>query len=246
IRLTSCGIAGVALNQLFFYKGLSISAPINASLIMATIPIFVLIFSAVLLHSFPTWKQSLGVMISASGAYYLIIYSGGGLKTNYLNGDVLILFNCFSYAIYMVIVKPLLEKFHPLFITKWMFAVGAIVVLPFTYNNVWQTDWIAISKDGWLAYSYIILFATLFNYYFTNATMKWLSPVTIGAYGYLQPFFATLFAVILRTDAISTEKIIAGGVIFSGILLTSQLFNKNNDPLSIASDSKKATDKSSK
>lgn len=225
IRLGICGIMGVALNQLTLYKGLSITTPINAALIVATIPVFVLILSALFLRNIPTWKQAIGVMISASGAYYLIMYASGGLEIKNLTGDVLILLNCISYAIYMVLVKPLLEKYPPLFLTKWMFAIAAIGVLPFTYEDTFQTDWLHISGEGWLAYLYIILFATLFNYYFTTAALQWLSPVTTGAYGYLQPFLATLFAVTLGLDVVSPEKIIAGIVIFFGILLTSRLFN---------------------
>lgn len=226
IRLIVCGALGVAINQLTLYKGLSITTPINAALIVATIPIFVLVFSALFLRSIPTWKQSLGVMISASGAYYLIMYTGGGMKIKDLTGDVLILLNCISYAVYMVLVKPLLEKYPPLFLTKWMFAVAAVVVLPFTYQEAIQTNWTAVSSEGWMAYLYIILFATLFNYYFTTASLHWLSPVTTGAYGYLQPFLATLFAVSLGLDFLSPEKIIAGVIIVFGILLTSRLFNK--------------------
>lgn len=226
IRLVVCGALGVAFNQLTLYKGLSITTPINAALIVATIPIFVLVFSALFLRTIPTWKQSLGVMISASGAYYLIMYTGGGIKIKDLTGDVLILLNCISYAIYMVLVKPLLEKYPPLFLTKWMFAIAAVVVLPFTYQDALETNWLAVSAEGWLAYLYIILFATLFNYYFTTASLQWLSPVTTGAYGYLQPFLASLFAVSLGLDFLSPEKIIAGVVIIAGILLTSRLFNK--------------------
>jgi drug/metabolite transporter (DMT)-like permease len=226
IRLFFCGLVGVALNQLTFYKGLSISTPINAAIIVATIPIFILIISALFLRNIPTWKQSLGVVVSASGAYYLITYSSGGIASINQEGDLLILANCVSYAIYMVIVKPLLERYHPLFVTKWMFAVAAVVVFPFTYADTMATPWLEISAKGWWAYLYIILFATIFNYYFTTATLKWLSPITTGAYGYMQPFLTTLFAVFIGFDVLSMEKMIAGAVIFFGILLTSRLFNK--------------------
>ncbi len=226
LRLISCGIVGVALNQLTLYKGLSITTPINAALIVATIPVFVLILSALFLRHIPNWKQSLGVLISASGAYYLIMYTGGGMEIKNLTGDLLILLNCISYAIYLVLVKPLLEKYHPLFLTKWMFAVAAVVVFPFTYQDTFQTDWLNVSAEGWMAYLYIILFATLFNYYFTTASLQWLSAITTGTYGYLQPFLATLFAVALGLDYLSPEKISAGLTIVFGILLTSKLFNK--------------------
>lgn len=225
LRLLMCGLVGVALNQLTFYKGLSISQPINAALIVATIPIFVLILSALFLHQMPTWKQSLGVVISASGAYYLIMYSGGNMQLHNTWGDFLILVNCVSYAIYMVAVKPLLEKYHPLFVTKWMFATAALIVFPFTISDTINTNWAEVSSTGWLSYSYIIIFATLFNYYFTTATLKWLSPVTTGTYGYLQPFLATVFAVFIGLDTLTFEKMMAGIVIFFGILLTSRLFN---------------------
>jgi drug/metabolite transporter (DMT)-like permease len=225
IRLFLCGLFGVALNQLFLYKGLSMTSAINASLIMAIIPVLILILSALFLQNSPSWKQYLGVAISAVGAYYLIAHAhktGGNSSTE---GDLLIFLNASSYAVFMVIAKPVLKKYHALFVTKWMFAVAALVVLPFTVVDTCNTPWQEISTGGWMAYAYIIIFATVFNYYIGNATLQWISPVTAGSYIYLQPFIASLFAVMIGQDILSTEKTVAGLLILTGVLLTSKLFD---------------------
>ncbi len=227
VRLILCGLFGVALNQLFLYKGLSITSPINSSLIMAIIPILILIFSALFLRNAPTWKQYAGVIISALGAYYLIGHSHQHGGNSSFEGDFLIFLNASCYAVFMVIAKPLLEKYHALFVTKWIFAIAAFIVFPFTIGDALATDWNEVSTQGWMAYAYIIIFATIFNYYISNATLQWISPVTAGSYIYLQPFLASIFAVLLKQDLLSAEKIMAGVLILAGVLLTSRLFNKS-------------------
>lgn len=226
VRLFLCGLFGVALNQLFLYKGLSITSPINSSFIMAIIPILILIFSALFLRNTPTWKQYAGVAISALGAYYLIGHSHQHEGNSSLKGDLLIFMNASCYAVFMVIAKPLLEKYHALFVTKWIFAIAALIVFPFTVGDVATTHWNEVSTEGWMAYGYIILFATIFNYYISNATLQWISPVTAGSYIYLQPFLASVFAVMIGQDKLSAEKITAGILILTGVLLTSKLVNK--------------------
>ncbi len=225
VRFFLCGLFGVALNQLFLYKGLSITSPINSSLIMAIIPILILVFSALYLRNTPTWKQYVGVLISAVGAYYLIAHAHKSDSNSSLEGDFFIFLNASCYAVFMIIAKPLLEKYHALFVTKWMFAIAACIVFPFTIGDVVTSDWLELSTAGWLSFAYIIVFATVFNYYIGNATLQWISPVIAGSYIYLQPIIASSFAIAIGKDVLSTEKIIAGTLIITGVLLTSKILN---------------------
>jgi drug/metabolite transporter (DMT)-like permease len=224
-RIIACGLFGVALNQLFLYKGLSITSPINSSLIMAIIPILIMLFSVLFLKLKPTWIQYTGITLSAMGAYYLIFFTHQSSSISSLEGDLYILLNASCYAIFMVIAKPLLEKYDAIFITKWSFATAFIIVLPFTLSDTTHENWIAISNQGWMAYIYVILFATLFNYYVANATLKWMSSVAAGSYIYLQPFMATLFAVATQHDELSSDKLMAGVVIILGLLMTSKFIS---------------------
>jgi drug/metabolite transporter (DMT)-like permease len=226
VRLVLCGLFGVGLNQLFLYKGLSITSPINSSLIMAVIPVLVLILSALLLKNTPTWKQYLGVALSAIGAYYLIAHTHNLDSISSFEGDMYIFLNASCYAIFMVLAKPLLEKYHPLFVTKWMFAIAIVVVFPFTIKDALASNWSMLSTEGMASYIYIILFATVFNYYVSNASLQWISAVTAGSYIYLQPFLASMFAVSIGRDVLSMEKVGAGVLILLGVLLTSRMFNK--------------------
>jgi len=192
---------------------------------MAIIPILILVLSALFLRNRPTWKQYLGVGISALGAYYLIAHSHKNSSNSSLEGDFLIFLNASCYAVFMVIAKPLLEKYNPLFVTKWMFAIAALVVFPFAIGDTVSSNWLDLSTTGWLCFAYIIVFATVFNYYIGNATLQWISPVTAGSYIYLQPFMASIFAVVIGHDVLSTEKIIGGTLILSGVVLTSNFLN---------------------
>ena len=227
VRLFLCGLFGVALNQLFLYKGLSITSPINSSLIMAIIPILILILSALFLNNTPTWKQYLGVAISAIGAYFLIAHSHKAGSNSSFEGDLYIFLNACAFAVFMILAKPLLEKYHPLFVTKWIFAVAIVIVFPFTINDALSSDWANLSTEGWASYIYIILFATVFNYYISNASLQWISALTAGSYIYLQPFLASIFAIVIGKDTLSIEKIISGILILLGVLLTSRIFNKS-------------------
>ena len=73
IRLVVCGLTGVAINQLFFFNGLKLSGPIQASLIMVVTPVLVYILSLIFLGSVFRWHKGLGILFGICGAG-LIIY----------------------------------------------------------------------------------------------------------------------------------------------------------------------------
>jgi drug/metabolite transporter (DMT)-like permease len=226
--LMLCGLFGVAINQLLFFKGLSITTPINASLMMTTTPILILILSGIFHDEKITMLKIAGVLLGAIGAV-LVILSGSEFTrgSGQTTGDILVLINAASYAIYLVIVKPLMSKYHPLTVITWVFFFGWLIVVPVGWNEFSAIDWQQFTYPLWIELAFIVLFTTFFAYLLNTMAMQHATPSVVGIYIYLQPALATIFALLMNRDEYPLIKIIATLLIFSGVYLVS-LKNTNN------------------
>jgi drug/metabolite transporter (DMT)-like permease len=223
LKLVLCSIFGVAVNQLFFFKGLSLTSPINAGLIMVTNPIFVLILVAIFLHEKINLNRIIGIIFGLAGAVLLIVY-GNRFSTTNSNavGDLFILLNSLSYAIYLVMVKPLMTKYHPITIMRYIFFVGAFWVLPFGFAEFNEINWSEFTPDLWKALAFVVVGTTFFAYLFNTMALRELSPGTVSVYIYLQPAMAAFFAMALGKDQLSLIHIIAATFIFVGVFLSTK------------------------
>ena len=223
-RIFLASIFGMALNMLTFFKGLSMTTPINASVIMVITPIIVLTFSAFLLKEKATKRKLSGIFIGMLGAILLIVYGNEiGVSSDAVLGNVLIFINATSYALYLILVKNLTLKYHPLTLAKWLYLFGLILVLPFGIQEFKQIDWAEIPIDGLLRISYVVVFTTFFAYLFNLFAIKKLKPTTISIFIYLQPVFATTYALIVGSDVLNEIKILATILIFIGVYLVSYI-----------------------
>lgn len=222
LRLILCAVFGVAVNQLLFFKGLSMTSPINSGLMMVTNPIFVLILSTVILGEVMNVKRIAGIIFGLSGAVLLILY-GQHHPSNAVSspvGDTLVLLNSISLGIYMVMVKPLMQKYHPITILKFVFSIGALIVLPFGYSELSEVKWSAFPTDIWLATGFVVIGTTFFAYLLNTSALKNLSPGVVSIYIYLQPLLACLFAILLGKDMPGSIHLISAILIFAGVYLS--------------------------
>lgn len=224
------GLFGVAINQLMFFKGLSMTSPIHASLIMITTPITVLIVASFLIKERITWLKALGILFGAAGAVLIILYGhqGGGSSVSSVQGDIFIYINASSYALYVVLVKPLMSRYHPLTIIKWVFTFGLIYVLPFSWGEFQAIEWHTFTNSTWLGVAYVLLLTTCVTYLFNIYALQTLNASTVGAYIYTQPVIATIIAISLGKDALSSLKLLAAALIFTGVFLVSYRFRERN------------------
>ena len=220
--LALCGLFGVAINQLMFFKGLNWTTPINASLIMTTTPMLVLVASALLLGERITVRKLIGIGLGATGAILLILY-GQSMESreNGLLGDLFIFINASSYGVYLVLVKSLMKKYNPMTVMRWVFTFGLIYVIPFGIGDVRQIEWSTFSTNIWLAVAYVLICVTIFAYLFNAIALKIVNPTIVGIYIYSQPLLATLIALFYAKDVLTIEKIGAGLLIFIGVYLVS-------------------------
>ena len=222
-RLALCAVFGIAINQIMFFEGLNLSTPINASIIMVGTPILVLVFSYFIIGDRLSINKIIGISLGALGASWLILRVGDiSFSSDTFVGNLLILINASSYALFLVLVKPLMAKYTPLTIMKWLFTFGFVLVFPFAIRLTVQTDYTQIPFNIWLSVGYVILFTTVLAYFLNNFSLKKISPTMNSSYIYLQPFLATLVAVYLGKDRLTWTEVIAALLIFTGVYFVSR------------------------
>ncbi len=220
--LAFCGLFGIALNQLFFFKGLSETSPVHASLIMVVTPIIVLIVSTLYRKEKVSKWKLLGILIGMLGAMLLILRgSSGGTSMSSPIGDLYILINAASYAIYLVFAKEIMKKYHPFTVMKWVFSFGLVVVLPFGIVDLTDAVWSSFPTDIWIAVGYVLLFTTFLAYLLNAYALTIVNPTTASAYIYLQPLIASTIAILWYNDGLSSLKVFCAILIFVGVYLIS-------------------------
>jgi len=219
--LILCGLFGVAINMMLFFKGLNYTTPIHAAITMTSAPIIVFILAIIFHGEKKLPLRILGVALGAVGAVILAVY-GRDLELGNPKlalGNLLVFVNACCYALYLTIVKPLMSKYHFLTIMKWVFTVGFIVVLPFGFTDVQAVEWAEISTKIWSEIAFVVFGTSFLAYMFNIYALKRLRASTVGFYIYLQPVLATVVALMLGSDNLDPIKIIAASIIFIGVYL---------------------------
>lgn len=224
LRLGVCALFGVATNMLCFFNGLALTSPINASVIMTINPVLVLLFSIVIAKEAVGIYRILGIALGMAGAILQILDPFGlGKEIEGVNwqGDLFILLNAASYAIYLVLVKPLMAKYHALTVVTWTFLMGLGMVLPFGFVELVNAPWQTVDWSIGLRLGFVVI-ATTFIAYLLNAwTLRYVSSSVVGSYIYLQPVLAAFIAVFIGGYAFNLSMLVYAAMIFSGVYLVS-------------------------
>jgi drug/metabolite transporter (DMT)-like permease len=216
-----CGLLGVAANQVLFFEGLALTTPINASIIMVVSPMLVLVLSALLLKEPLTPLRILGILMGATGAITLTLTRaiGGPSGTDELWGNVLVFLNAASFSTYLVIVRPLMIRYQPITVAKWVFLFGWGWTLPFSAYQLNGVPWESFPEHVWWSIGYVVVFTTFLAYLLNTISLKHVSSTTVSAYIYLQPVIATLVALTLGKDVLTWTMVGSGLLIFAGVYL---------------------------
>jgi drug/metabolite transporter (DMT)-like permease len=227
LYLFGCSFFGVVINQTLFLVGLDLTSPINSSIILSTNPIFAFVFAALILKEKITFLKGSGLAIGLSGVLLLILQNGTpDLASSTFLGNVYTLVNTVSWAFYTVIIKRMLEKYHPVTVMKWTFLFGMLTTIPAGYNQ-WSTmDWASIPLNAWLGISFVVIFATYLGYLLISFGLRRLSPTIVSTYTYIQPVIAAYIASIIGQDHINLVMVISALLIFAGVFVVSR--QKNN------------------
>jgi drug/metabolite transporter (DMT)-like permease len=220
-KLAGCALLGIAANQVLFFEGLARTTAINASVLVATIPIFTLLVALVLRKEQTSGLALLGVGLALAGVVYLLGAEALTVGADTLVGDALVVGNSLSYGAYLVLVGPLVRKHGSLTVVVWLFAFGALWVMPYGARDL-LVHAPHITADTWLLIAFIVLAATVFTYLVNAWALGRAQASIVAIYIYLQPVAAAVLAVIVLDEALTSRVILAAALVFTGIALATR------------------------
>ncbi|RRO24350.1 DMT family transporter [Flavobacteriaceae bacterium 14752] len=223
-RIILCAVLGMFINMLLFFKGLSLSTPINSSVIVTISPILVFILSAVLIREKITWLKASGAVLGLVGALMLVIFTTAS-TTNAPNiplGNAMIIVNALSYGLYLIVVRPLTTRYSSITLMKWFFLIAVIINFPIGIREFTQVEWVSLPFSAIWRMGFVVLGTTVLTYLLNIYALKELSASTIGVFVYLQPLIAIAFAIITGADQLNLIKVIAGILVFIGVYMVSR------------------------
>jgi drug/metabolite transporter (DMT)-like permease len=226
LRLLICAFFGMGINMLTFFKGLEYSTPINSAVIITTTPILVFIFSAFLLKEQLIKPRIIGVLIGFLGALLLVIYNNQ-LHNNAPNiplGNMLFVINAGSFALYLVFVRPLTQKYHPVQLLKWLFLMGLIFCSPVTWAEFNEVSWTSMPFSALWRMAFVVIGTTFLTYLFNIYALKTLKASTVSVFTYLQPVMGIMFAIIVGADKLSFVGAFSCAAVLFGVYLVTKRY----------------------
>ena len=223
-RILICAFFGMGINMLAFFKGLSLSTPINSGIIITIAPILVFIMSAFFIKEKITIIKYFGIAFGFSGALALILFSSETRldAPNIPLGNVLFIVNSLAYGLYLIIVKPLTLKYHPITLMKWLFLVGVFINFPIAISEFMEVQWATLPFEAIWKLTFVVVATTFLTYLLNIFALKQLKASTIGVFMYLQPLITIVYAIMVESDSLNFIKIIAGLLIFTGVYLVTK------------------------
>ena len=224
-KMMLLALFGVAINQAFFIYGLSLTTPINSAIIMVSNPIAVILFTVFIFKEKITALKLTGLSFAIIGALTLLLFKAHGsfaIGSETMVGDLMTLVNSLSWAVFVVMAKPYMQKYQTVTVMKWIFLFGFIYICPFGMVDLLKVEWGTLSSDTIFALTFVVVATTFLAYLLNTYALKALSSSVVSMYIYVQPFLATIVAIVLGKDELTPIKVVSGTLIILGVYLASR------------------------
>ncbi len=221
MRFFYCALAGMSINMLMFFKGLSLSTPINSAIIITISPILVFVLSAIIFKERIKLLKYIGISLGLLGALLLILFSKE-VRVDAPNiplGNIMFVINGSAYAVYLILAKPLTQKYHAITLMKWLFLLAVFINLPVTFSEFLEVKWAQLPFTAIWRIVFVVLGTTFLTYLLNIFALKTLKPSSLSIFIYVQPLIGILFALVIGSDTMSVIKIGGASLIFIGVYL---------------------------
>ena len=221
LMLIGAAVFGLVTNQCCYTIGLSITSPINSSVVTTSMPIFAMILSAIILKEPITGKKAIGVLFGCTGAVALVLTSANAAsdKVGDIRGDLLCLAAQFSFALYLALFSKLVRKYSVITVNKWMFTWATIMILPFTLPGIMTIDIATVPQSTWWESAFVVFFGTYVSYILMMVGQSTLRPTVVGVYNYVQPAVSVTVSILTGMGIMNTQKGVAILLVCFGVWL---------------------------
>ena len=227
LKIFFASLFALVFNQGVYIFGLSMTSPIDASIVTTTLPIVTMIIAAIYLKEPITNLKVLGIFVGAMGALTLILSSQtAGSGNGSIIGDLLCLVAQISFSIYLTVFKGLSQKYSPITLNKWMFIYASMCYIPFSYQDVAGIQWAEVSTPAYVQIGYVVIGGSFLAYIFIMTAQRLLRPTVVSMYNYMQPIVASIAAIIMGLGVFGWEKGIAIALVFLGVYIVTKSKSK--------------------
>ena len=227
LKIFFASLFALVFNQGVYIFGLSMTSPIDASIVTTTLPIVTMIIAAIYLKEPITNLKVLGIFVGAMGAQTLILSSQtAGSGNGSIIGDLLCLVAQLRFSIYLTVFQGLSQKYSPLTLNKWMFIYASMCYIPFSYQDVAGIQWAEVSTAAYVQIGYVVIGGSFLAYIFIMTAQRLLRPTVVSMYNYMQPIVASIAAIIMGLGVFGWEKGIAIALVFLGVYIVTKSKSK--------------------
>ena len=220
ILLLGCaGLFALVFNQCSYTIGLNLTSPSNSSIMTTSMPIFAMVLSFFILKEPITWQKAGGVLLGCAGAVIILTTSAtaGNAKVGNIWGDLLCMSAQLSFALYLSLFKPLVQKYSLFTVNKWMFTWATLIIWPFTLGHVSSIDFVSVPMSTWWETGFVVFFGTYISYICMMVGQQTLRPTVVSVYNYMQPLVSVSVSVAVGLAVFKTSQALAAILVFSGV-----------------------------
>jgi drug/metabolite transporter (DMT)-like permease len=220
-RVIALGLVGTTAYQSLFIYGISWSLAGNASLMLATGPIFTTLLALAFRQEKGSPAVAVGVGCSVAGVALVVLGGAAGVSfsTGTLAGDLIVLVAAFCWSLFTVGSAPLVQRYGvgPMTAaTMWVGTLGlSLVSLPgFIAQN-----WGAVRPAAWLAVAYSGTFAIATAYFLWSYCVRQIGSTRTTVYTNATPMVAILVAWLTLGETPTLLQLAGAGAIVAGTIL---------------------------
>lgn len=216
--LAGVGAIGVALNNVAFTFGVSMTSASDTALIVATAPLWGMLLGFVLGLERPKLQGLVGVGLALLGVG-VIVYRGLGASGTSLTGDLLVMGAAACWGSYAVLSLPLLRRYSPLVVATYTMLFGGLAVLPLASLSFLRTDWGAVSAEGWAAAGYSALLVAAFGFTSWQRGVARIGANRMLVYQYVVTLVGVFAGVMLFNEGFGIDKALGAAILLGGVYL---------------------------
>ncbi len=228
--LALLGLLGVLLNQVLFIVGLDYTTASNAAILMPSIPVFAIAVGALLGIERIGLRRLTGVLLTVAGCLALVDPSRFTAARETAIGNLLILLNCLSYATFLVIQRPILQRLPWRTVIAWSFLFGSGGILVVGAGSLAALEPAAVPAQIWLGLGFIVLFPTFLGYALSTWAVRRSSPSLVAIYTTVQPLVAAIGAVALLGESLGIAELVGFALISTGVVIAGRAQRQRLDP----------------
>lgn len=217
------GFLGIIVYHLGLNYGEQYISASAASLIIATIPIFVVILAVIFLREKITLTIVSGIVLSSIGIMIISIsnWPEPSLEISYLLGSFAVLLAALMGALYIVAGKKLLSRYPPISLTTYAFLLGSLGLIPFASQSLFE-EVATMSNTGWIAVLFLALCPTVISYLLWYMALEIKNASELSVYLYFIPVISTMISSIILHEQITLLFIIGGTLVILALYIVNK------------------------